>query len=108
MSGGTLTGHTTISNHSFYLKSTDLTNNTAPTATNYGDSYLYFTDSNNRGLGFINPSFDKNGNQYLRFYASRPESLTTSTGTITAAYNGFSLGITNSGSPIVSFSNQSA
>ncbi len=104
VSGGNLIGHTTITDHNFYLKSTDLTNNTVPTKINYGDSYLIFRDSNDKGLGFINPWFDTSGNQYLRFYAQRPESLTTSTGTITTAYNGFSLGITNSGSPIVSFS----
>ena len=79
-----------------HLVSDNITSGTAPSSTAYGNAYLYFRDSAEALVGFIDPIFYASGTQNIRFYASRRIDSTT-------YYNGFRIGLTASGDPAVGF-----
>lgn len=89
--------NTRIDNKNLYIKSNNITSNTTVTTSTYG-RYMYFKDSNDKNIGFIDPSFSTSGSQGIRFYTVRAIGSTT-------YYNGFTLWVNSTGSPTVSFYN---
>ena len=92
----TITGTTTFSSETVNYKSSNLTNNTAPTTTAYANSKIYFRDSNNSLIGLVEPTFFSSGKQAVRIGAYRPGSTNYS--------NMLYLHCNTDGSPEVSFS----
>lgn len=84
------------------INSDNITNGTAPSSNTNGNGMYCIADKNGAGLGFINPHFTTNGNQYVRIQAYRTIESNNGSNNYT---NSLLLGLNNTGSPIISFGN---
>ena len=80
------------------INSDNITNGTAPSSNTNGNGMYCIADKNGAGLGFINPYFTTNGNQYVRIQAYRTIGSNNHTNTLL-------LGLNNTGNPVISFDN---
>ena len=80
------------------INSDNITNGTAPSSNTNGNGMYCIADKNGAGLGFINPYFTTNGNQYVRIQVYRTIGSNNHTNTLL-------LGLNNTGNPVISFDN---
>lgn len=84
-----------VYNKDLYFKSENLTKNMTVTTATYGN-FLYFRDSNDNDIGFINALAHTNNREGIRFYSKRNVNGNNK-------YNGLLLYIDSSGSQSVDF-----